>query len=131
MSPISLRIAAGLIALGAGAVAARADAAPAPAASPSPVPASDPFKRMEFRNIGPALMGGRIDDFAVVESRPSTYYVATASGGVWKTVNNGATFDPIFDEQDVSSIGDIAIAQSDPSILYVGTGEPNKPQHSS
>jgi photosystem II stability/assembly factor-like uncharacterized protein len=96
-----------------------------------PTITADTLKGLEFRNIGPALMGGRIDDFAVVESAPSTFYVATASGGVLKTTNNGITFDPVFDDQDVSTIGDIAIAPSDPSILYVGTGEPNNRQSSS
>jgi photosystem II stability/assembly factor-like uncharacterized protein/flagellar hook assembly protein FlgD len=89
------------------------------------------LKNLQFRAIGPAIMGGRIDDIAVVESNPSTYYVGTATGGVWKTVNNGTTFDPIFDEQGSTSIGDIAIAPSDPSIVWVGTGEPNNRQSSS
>ncbi len=89
------------------------------------------LKNLQFRAIGPAIMGGRIDDIAVVESNPSTYYVGTATGGVWKTVNNSTTFDPIFDEQGSASIGDIAIAPSDPSIVWVGTGEPNNRQSSS
>ena len=89
------------------------------------------LKNLQFRAIGPAIMGGRIDDIAVVESNPSTYYVGAATGGVWKTTNNGTTFDPIFDEQGSTSIGDIAIAPSDPSIIWVGTGEPNNRQSSS
>src|SRR3989475_5493124 len=100
----------------------------APGEQPSP---SDKFKNLEFREIGPATMGGRIDDFAVVESNPNTVYVGTASGGVWKTTNNGTTWEPIFDEEGVSTIGDIAIAPSDPSIVWVGTGEPNNRQSSS
>src|SRR5438093_8338681 len=93
--------------------------------------AADKLKGFEFRNIGPGIMGGRIDDFAVVESRPSTFYVGAASGGLWKTENNGTTFEPVFDDQDSSSIGDIAIAPSDPLVLYVGTGEANNRQSSS
>ncbi|MGH9932433.1 MAG: VPS10 domain-containing protein [Pyrinomonadaceae bacterium] len=89
------------------------------------------LKNLQFRSIGPANMGGRIDDIAVVESNPSTYYVGAATGGVWKTTNNGTTFEPIFDEQGSTSIGDIAIAPSDPSIIWVGTGEPNNRQSSS
>jgi photosystem II stability/assembly factor-like uncharacterized protein len=89
------------------------------------------LKNLQFRAIGPAIMGGRIDDLAVVENNPSTYYVAAATGGVWKTTNNGTTFDPIFDAQGSTSIGDIAIAPSDPSIVWVGTGEPNNRQSSS
>jgi len=88
-------------------------------------------KNLQFRAIGPANMGGRIDDIAVVENNPSTYYVGAATGGVWKTVNNGTTFEPIFDGQGSTSIGDIAIAPSDPSIIWVGTGEPNNRQSSS
>ena len=89
------------------------------------------LKNLPFRAIGPAIMGGRIDDIAVVESNPSIYYIGAATGGVWKTVNNGTTFDPIFDEQGSTSIGDVAIAPSDPSIVWVGTGEPNNRQSSS
>ena len=100
----------------------------APGEQPSP---TDKFKNLEFREIGPATMGGRIDDFAVVESNPNIVYVGTASGGVWKTTNNGTTWEPIFDKQSVSTIGDIAIAPSDPSVVWVGTGEPNNRQSSS
>src|SRR5579859_875817 len=70
---------------------------------------TDKFKNLEFREIGPAVMGGRIDDFAVVESNPNIVYVGTASGGVWKTTNNGTTWTPVFDKEGVSTIGDIAI----------------------
>src|SRR6266446_7598282 len=65
------------------------------------------LKNLQFRSIGPAIMGGRIDDFAVVENNPSTFYVGAATGGVWKTTNNGTTFEPIFDSQGSTSIGDI------------------------
>jgi photosystem II stability/assembly factor-like uncharacterized protein len=92
---------------------------------------TDKFKTLEFREIGPAVMGGRIDDFAVVESNPKIVYVGTASGGVWKTTNNGTTWEPVFDKESVSTIGDIAIAPSDPSVVWVGTGEPNNRQSSS
>jgi photosystem II stability/assembly factor-like uncharacterized protein len=119
------------------AVAAAATAQPKPAAKAAPAQAAasaltpDHLKGFEFRNLGPAIMGGRIDDFAVVESNPSTFYVGTASGGILKTTNNGTTFEPVFDDQPVSSIGDLAIAPSDPQILYAGTGEPNNRQSSS
>src|SRR5690348_4523509 len=68
------------------------------------------FRNLEFRSIGPATMGGRIDRFAVVENKSKIIYAGTASGGVFKTVNNGTTWEPIFDNQTVSSIGDIAVS---------------------
>ena len=103
-----------------------------PAAAPSPpAPVAEKLQALEFRSLGPAIMGGRIDDFAVVESNPSIFYVGTASGGIFKTLNRGVTFEPVFDDQEVSTIGDLALAPSDPSILYVGTGEPNNRQSSS
>ncbi|HEY6385627.1 MAG TPA: hypothetical protein VIX91_08100 [Candidatus Acidoferrum sp.] len=92
---------------------------------------TDKLKNLEFREIGPAMMGGRIDDFGVVESNPNIVYVGTASGGVWKTTNNGTTWEPVFDKEGVSTIGDIAIAPSDPAVVWVGTGEPNNRQSSS
>ncbi|MFB3854065.1 MAG: WD40/YVTN/BNR-like repeat-containing protein [Vicinamibacterales bacterium] len=92
----------------------------------------DPIlKSFVWRSIGPASMGGRIDDIEAVEGNWSTYYVGYATGGIWKTVNNGTTFTPIFDTYSTHSIGDIAIAPSNPNIIYVGTGEPNNRQSSS
>jgi photosystem II stability/assembly factor-like uncharacterized protein len=112
--------------VGLGALAVRTPAGPGDAPKPT-----DKFKSLEFREIGPAVMGGRIDDFAVVESNPKIIYVGTASGGVWKTTNNGTTWEPVFDKEGVSTIGDIAIAPSDPSVVWVGSGEPNNRQSSS
>ncbi len=89
------------------------------------------IKDLKFRSIGPAVMGGRVDDFAVVESDPRIIYVAAAAGGVFKSVNGGASWEPLFDDQPVGSIGDIALAPSDSSIVWVGTGEPNNRQSSS
>ena len=89
------------------------------------------LKNLQWRCIGPAIMGGRIDDFAVVESQPWVIYAGTASGGLWKTTNNGVTWEPIFDNENTSTIGAIAIAPSDPSIVWVGTGEPANRQSSS
>lgn len=78
-----------------------------------------------WRSIGPANMGGRITAIAVYEKDPCTYWVATASGGLLKTVNNGITFEHQFDHENTVSIGDMAVAQSDPNIVWVGTGEAN------
>src|SRR5512143_3035626 len=94
-------------------------------------PEETALKNLQWRAIGPAIMGGRIDDFAVVEGNASTFYVGAATGGVWKTTNAGTTFEPIFDDQGSTSIGDICIAPSDANIVWVGTGEPNNRQSSS
>jgi photosystem II stability/assembly factor-like uncharacterized protein len=110
---------------------AAAASAKTPPATVTPLTAADALKGLEFRSIGPAIMGGRIDDFAVVERDPAVFYVGTASGGLLKTTNGGTTFEPVFDDQEVSSIGDLALAPSDPQILYVGTGEANNRQSSS
>ena len=83
------------------------------------------IKDFTARPLGPATMGGRITDIAVVETKPATMYVASASGGLWKTTNNGGTWTPVFDHQSTISIGDVAVAPSDPNIVWVGTGEAN------
>ena len=88
------------------------------------------LKDFRWRSIGPAVMGGRIDDIEALNSKPSTFYVGFATGGVWKTVNHGTTFTPIFDTYPVASIGDIAVSQNNPDIVWVGTGEPNNRQSS-
>ncbi len=86
---------------------------------------SDIIGTLHYRSIGPTRQGGRVVDFAVPMQQPYTYYVAAANGGLWKTVNNGTTFTPLFDHQNVFAIGDIAVAPSDPNIVWVGTGEAN------
>lgn len=83
-----------------------------------------PFEALKFRSIGPAA-GGRIARVAGVAGDPLTYYAATAAGGVWKSVDGGLSWQPIFDDQPISSIGSIAIAPSNPNIVYVGSGEAN------
>src|SRR5688500_13900097 len=83
------------------------------------------FEKLHFRSIGPATMSGRIADIAVYEANPAIYYVGTAHGGVWKTTNNGATFEPQFQNMGLISIGDVQISQSNPDIVWVGTGESN------
>ena len=103
---------------------ARGQAPPAPPAGEGMIP-DDWAKKMAWRSIGPANMGGRVTSLAVVESDPSTYYVGTASGGLLKTVNNGTTFTHLFDKEATVSIGDVAVAPSDPNVLYIGTGEQN------
>ncbi|XOV81339.1 MAG: glycosyl hydrolase [Aestuariibacter sp.] len=90
---------------------------------------SKTFKAMALRNIGPAYMSGRIADIAVDQNNPSTWYTAVGSGGVWKTVNAGTTWTPIFDDQAVYSTGDVTIDPSNSSIIWVGTGENNGGRH--
>ena len=85
---------------------------------------------LEWRNIGPTIMSGRVSDIAVVESDPRVFYVGTATGGVWRTRNAGITFEPIFDDEATSSIGDVTLAQSNPNVVWVGTGEPQNRQSS-
>jgi photosystem II stability/assembly factor-like uncharacterized protein len=88
-------------------------------------PVSELVRRLDWRSVGPANNAGRISVVVGVPGDPFTYYVAGANGGIIKTTNGGTTFRPIFDKQDVSSIGAIAIAPSDPNVIYVGTGEGN------
>ena len=85
--------------------------------------APDVLKAFSFRSIGPTRESGRFVDFAVPPREPWTVYAATGSGGLWKSINNGISWEPIFDSQPVISIGDVAAAASNPSIVWVGTGE--------
>ena len=81
---------------------------------------------LNFRSIGPAITSGRISHIALAdEAKPSTYYVATSSGGVWKTDNWGTTFKPIFDSQGSYSIGCVTVDPHNPNVIWVGTGENN------
>lgn len=80
---------------------------------------------LKFRNIGPALTSGRISDFAVNPSNVFEYYVASSSGGVWKTTNGGTTYEPIFDGQGSYSIGCVTLDPNNSNVVWVGTGENN------
>lgn len=86
---------------------------------------SETFSGLKFREIGPALTSGRISDFAVNPNNYNEYYVAVASGGVWKTTNRGVTFTPIFDSQASYSIGCITIDPNNEFVVWVGSGENN------
>src|SRR5262245_58176021 len=86
-------------------------------------------KTFHWRSIGPAAMGGRIIALSIFEADPGSYWVATASGGLLKTVNNGITFEHQLDHEATVSIGDVCVAQSDRNIVWVGTGE-NNPRNS-
>ncbi len=80
--------------------------------------------KFNWRHIGPFTFSGRITSFAVPQGQSQIYYVATASGGLWKTEDGGIHFEPIFDKYGLMSMGDLAVAPSDPNIIYAGTGEP-------
>src|SRR5512140_2944915 len=101
---------------------------PAPAAASA---VSGPFDSLHFRSIGPASMSGRIADLAVYEANPAIYYVGAAHGGVWKTINNGTTFEAQFQNLGLMSIGDVTVSQSNPDLVWVGTGESNNRQSTS
>jgi photosystem II stability/assembly factor-like uncharacterized protein len=90
---------------------------------------ADWVKAIQWRCIGPASMGGRITDISVFEADPTTYYVATASGGLLKTVNAGTTFEHQFDKETTVSIGAVCVAPSNRDIVWIGTGE-NNPRNS-
>ncbi|HEX9007620.1 MAG TPA: glycosyl hydrolase, partial [Bacteroidota bacterium] len=92
---------------------------------PDSVMSAATFQGLKFRSIGPALTSGRVVDFAVDPTDRSHYYVAVASGGVWKTVNAGTTFTPVFDDQASYSIGCVALDPNNPGVVWVGTGENN------
>ncbi len=87
-------------------------------------------RELEWREVGPTIMGGRISDLAVVESDPSVFYVATATAGIWKTENSGITFDLVFDGEATSSMGDVTVAPSNPNVVWAGSGEPQNRQSS-
>jgi photosystem II stability/assembly factor-like uncharacterized protein len=98
-----------------------------PSAQPQTAPAGPPptatIEPLKFRYMGPAA-AGRIATVAGVPGDANTYYLGSASGGVWKSTDGGTTFVPIFDDQPVAAIGSIAVAASDPNTVWVGTGEP-------
>jgi len=83
------------------------------------------FSGLKWRSIGPAFASGRIADFAVDPNNFSTYFVGVASGHIWKTTNNGTTFEPIFDNHGVYAIGALAMDPNNPNIVWAGTGENN------
>jgi len=108
---IFLFVALGLIVLGSGFIFAEA-----------PVTTKD-LNIFSWRHIGPWTFSGRITDFAVPIGQSQTYYVATASGGLWKTEDGGISFVPLFDQYGNMSIGNVDVSQSDTNIVYMGTGE--------
>ncbi len=86
---------------------------------------SSPFKSKKWTSIGPSIMSGRVTDIARPLDQPHTIYVASASGGTWKTTNEGTTWKPIFDDAPSASTGAIAVDPQDSNIVWLGTGESN------
>src|SRR6266542_2127600 len=101
-----------------------ADPMPPDGKPPEPM-SSATFSGLKLRSLGPALTSGRVVGFAVHPKDRSQYYVAAASGGVWKTTNAGTTWKPVFDEQGSYSIGTVVLDPKDPHVVWVGTGENN------
>lgn len=85
----------------------------------------DVLKNLKFRNLGPAVAGGRVTSVTGVPGDPETYYVGAASGGVYKSTDGGTSWAPVFKNEATASIGDIALAPSNPNFVWVGTGEAN------
>jgi photosystem II stability/assembly factor-like uncharacterized protein len=83
------------------------------------------LSKIHYRELGPTRQGGRVVAFAVSRQDPYVYFVGAGPGGLWKTVNNGTTFESVFDKENTSTIGDVAVAPSDHNIVWVGTGEAN------
>ena len=96
--------------------------APLPAQPSVALTAAD-LGGLRLRNIGPATMSGRVVDMDVVESDPYVMYVASSTGGVFRTRDNGITWEPVFEREAVHSVGDIALFQPNPNIIWIGTGE--------
>src|ERR1051325_11398835 len=85
----------------------------------------DVFENVKFRNLGPAVGGGRVAAVAGIPGNPNVYYIGAGGGGVWKTLDGGLSWKAIFEKQPTASIGAIALAPSNPNLVWVGTGESN------
>jgi photosystem II stability/assembly factor-like uncharacterized protein len=86
---------------------------------------SNAFAHLHFRNLGPAAAGGRVSSVTGVPGNPDIYYVGSAGGGVWKTIDGGASWKAVFEHEGSASIGAVALAPSNPNLVWVGTGEAN------
>ena len=125
-----LAVAALIVAAAGVALIAQAPAPPTPVFTANST-GTGPLDRLWFRPIGPATPSGRVDDLAVLESDPTTFYVAMATAGIYKTTNAGTTFTSVFDHEGSGSVGAVAIAPTDANLVWAGTGEGNNRQSSS
>ena len=116
-----------VLSLAAPSLAARQEEPPAsaPAKEKDELMSAETFAGLKLRSIGPALMAGRVGDLAVDPNDRKHYFAAVASGGVWKTINGGTTWMPVFDSQGSYSIGCLAMDPENPAVVWVGTGENN------
>ena len=117
-----VRAAAALLSVSCVATGAFAATAGGKAAAEKP---KDVFAQLKFRNLGPAIAGGRVTALAGIPGNPQVYYVGSAGGGVFETTDGGLNWKPVFNHASTSSIGAIAIAPSNPNLVWVGTGEAN------
>ena len=106
-------------------MAAPLDAGPSKVRAESAASKESPLASLPFRNLGPAVTSGRVGDIAIDPRRPDTWYVAVASGGVWKTVNGGTSWTPLFDKEASFSIGCVTLDPHNANTVWVGTGENN------
>ncbi len=118
-----------MLTFGLGSVGASPSGSSAATAVPGSIPEAvsaqeaEHLAALQWREIGPALTSGRIADIAGVVQQPDTLYVATATGGVWKTTNRGTTWEPIFQNGGTASLGSVAVAPSNPNVVWLGSGE--------
>jgi hypothetical protein len=89
-----------------------------------------PVSFVEWREVGPAVVGGRVSDLTIDETDTRIIYVGTANAGIWKSTDHGTTWEAIFTDQSAASIGDVTLSPSDPDVVWVGTGESQNRQSS-
>src|SRR5271169_1022212 len=106
-------------------MAQTSDSASTAATSDSEKKTHDILENIKFRNLGPAVGGGRVSSVVGVPGQPNLYYAGAAAGGVFKTIDGGLSWKPVFEKEPAASIGAVALAPSNPSLIWVGTGEAN------
>ncbi|HYU42550.1 MAG TPA: glycosyl hydrolase, partial [Vicinamibacteria bacterium] len=118
-------LAASVLLVSAASAQGRRPVSPAPGPSPAPLITPAALKTLKAREIGPAVMGGRVSEIAFDPADPHTFYVALATGGLMKTTDSGGSFKGVFEHEAVASTGAVAVAPSNPKVVWLGTGEAN------